>query len=190
MKRLIIYILVLIFIFSAGIGMAQAGEKEDRKVKRAEKMRLKEEEANLNQEKFLSLVNDQDFVLETYALFGRYNSRIGVSPNTNFISIHGDQLTLQTGNGITHGYNGVGGITINGRITNYKVKTSKNNKNLSVMVQYTSPALGHSTLNLNIQSNGSARAFVTDNWGGRATFQGEIVSPENARIYKGLALPI
>lgn len=58
------------------------------------------------------MVHDQDFVLEAYTLFGRNNTKIDVSPNTNFIKIYGDRLTVQTGNNFVLSFNCLGGVII------------------------------------------------------------------------------
>lgn len=179
-----IFLLLGVFLFSVESSMAQISKKEQRRIERAEKKMLKEEEQRRKQELVEEVVTDQSFVIEAYTLFGRYNNRYEVSPNTNFVKIEGDRVVVQTANNFNFGYNGLGGITINGKILDYKV-ISKNDKNISVLIQFSDPVLGHSSLNLNIQGNGFARAMVVSNWGGRVTFQGQMVPLEDSRIFQG-----
>lgn len=183
-----IILLIGVFLFSVEAGMAQSEKKEQRKIERAEKKRLKEEARKQNLEQLQALVEDQTYVLESNAIFGRNMNRYEVSPNTNFVKIEGDQLTVQTASNFHFGYNGLGGITINGSIQEYKIYSAKKNNSISVLIQFTSPVLGHSSLTLDIQPNGTARAMVRDNWGGRVTFQGQMVDLENSRVFKGMSI--
>lgn len=181
-------LLAFVLLFSVDAAVAQTSGKEQRKIERAEKKRLKEEARKKEHESLMSMVQDQAFVLEAYTLTGRNMNRYQVAPNTNFVSVEGDRLTVQTANGFNFGYNGLGGITINGTITDYKVLPSKNNKSISVLIQFTSPLVGQSVLNLNINSGGNSSAFVRDNWGGRVTFQGQIVELEESGVFEGQSI--
>lgn len=185
-----IFLLAIMFFFSVDAAMAQSdklSKKEQRKLERAEKKRLKNEERQRQQEQLMSLVEEQNFVLEATTIFGRYNDRYEVMPNTNFVKVDGNKVTVQTSNNFHVGYNGLGGITINGTITDYKIMPSKNNT-VSVLIYFNSPVLGHSSLNLNISADGLARAMVVDNRGGRATFQGQMFDLENSRIFEGRSI--
>lgn len=183
-----IFLLLGVFLFTVETGMAQSDKKEQRKIERAEKKRLKKEERARKQEKLVSMVQDQTLVLEATTIFGRYMDRYEVMPNTNFVKIEGDRVTIQTANNFHVGYNGLGGITINGTIRDYLVKTSKDNSSVSVVIQFTSPVMGHSTLNLNLQPGGLSTAMVVDSRGGRATFQGQVFDLEDSRVYEGMSI--
>jgi hypothetical protein len=188
MKILKILLVVFISLFYTGTAMAQSDKKEQRKIERAEKKRLKEEVRKKNLEQLQALVEDQTYVLESTSIFGRNMNRYEVSPNTNFVKIEGDQLTVQTASIFHFGYNGLGGITINGNIQEYKIYRAKKNNSISVLIQFTSPVLGHSSLSFDIQPNGTARAMLRDNWGGRVTFQGQMVDLESSRVFKGMSI--
>lgn len=154
-------------------------------MERAEKERLKHEERIRTRELVNGLVKDQTYVLEATSLMGRYN-QVFVSPSTNFVSVVGDKITLQTANHFAIGYNGLGGITVNGIIRDYQINEGK--KGISVFIQFSDPLLGFSTLNLDVQDGGFARARVQDNWGGRVIFQGQLVPVEESRVFKGTAI--
>ncbi|WP_224997187.1 DUF4251 domain-containing protein [Cesiribacter sp. SM1] len=183
MKIFKIVLLGLALVFAAQAGWAQTSSREQKKIEKAERKRLKEEEERKNHELLVSLVKDQTYVLEATTLAGRYGYQYQVSPNTNFIMVEGDQVIVQTANNHGVGYNGLGGITINGTIRDYEVHNEKNG--VSVMIRFQDPVLGLSTLNLSVQANGYARATVLGNWGARATFQGQFSDLEESRIFKG-----
>lgn len=184
MKPIKILLLVMAFFFSFDSVMAQSDKKEQRKMERAERKIQKAEEKKRKQEFVLELVKDQNFVIEANTVSGRYVSRFAVHPGTNFVKIEGDRVTVQTANNWGFGYNGLGGITINGNIKDYKVITNKKN-NTSVLIEFTSPLFGLSTLNLHFQESGFASAMMVDNWGRRVTFQGQFFPLEDSRIFEG-----
>ena len=181
-----ILLLSFVFFVSFQTGWAQTDKKEQRKIERAEKKRLKEENKKKAQELVLDLVEDRTFVLEASTLAGRYGQQYIVSPSTNFVKVEGNQVIIQTSNSFGFGYNGLGGITINGNITDYQISKGKNG--VSVFIQFTDPILGHSSLYLNVQENGISRATVSGNWGARATFQGQFVALEDARVFRGRSI--
>lgn len=185
MKAYKILFLVLVLILSAQTTWAQSDLQDQRKIEKAEKKRLKEEERQKSQELAMALAKEKAYVLEATTLTGRYR-QYQVSPSTNFVKIEGDQIVVQTADNFRIGYNGLGGVTINGTIHDYEVTESKNG--VMVNIRFSDPVLGHSTLNMSIYGNGQARATVLGNWGGRATFHGQLISLEEARVYKGQSI--
>ncbi|AHM63409.1 hypothetical protein D770_25830 [Flammeovirgaceae bacterium 311] len=183
MKIYKILLLGLALLFAAQTGWAQTSKREQRKIEKAEKQRLKEEERQRNRDMVLNLVKDQTYVLEATTLAGRYGQLFPASPTTNFIKVEGDQIIIQTANNVGIGYNGLGGITISGNIREYQVNQDKGGA--SVFIRFYDPLLGLSTLNLSVQESGYARATVLGNWGGRVTFQGQFVALEESRVFKG-----
>lgn len=184
MKIYKILLIVLAFLFSVDAGMAQSGSREQRKTEKAEKKRLKEEERKENLERVLNLVEDQSFVVEAHSISGRSMNTFQVSPATNFVMVEGGQIIVQTANNFSFGYNGLGGITIKGNIRNYEILSVKKN-HVRVQINFSDPVLGFSSVNLDIQENGFARAMLRDNWGRRVNFQGQFVSLENSRVFEG-----
>lgn len=181
-----ILLLGLVLLFSVPTAWAQTDKKEQRKIERAEKIRLKEEHRKKNQELLMELVKEQNYVLEATTVAGRYGNIRQVNPSTNFIMVEGNRIIVQTANNFNIGYNGLGGITINGTIRDYQI--SKDKHGVSVAIQFSDPVIGFSTLNLEVQENGNARASILGNWGGRASFQGNFVPMENARVFQGRPL--
>lgn len=181
-------LLAVALSFSATSLTAQSDKREEKRLERAEKKKIREQQYATNKEGFLSLVNERSFVIEANALYGRYMNRYEVIPSTNFVKVEGDIVTLQTAHGFSQGYNGLGGVTINGKITRYEIKESEKNHSLQIAMAFTSPALGHCTLNMNIAADGTASARIRDNWGGRAVFSGEIISLDTSSVFEGMSI--
>lgn len=185
MKVYRILFLALTLLLSIQTTWAQSDIQDQRKIEKAERKRLKEEERQKSREMAMALVKEKAYVLEATTLAGRYR-QYQVSPSTNFVKVEGDQIIIQTGDDFRMGYNGLGGITIHGTIGDYEISEGKNGA--TVNIRFSDPVLGHSTLNMSIQGNGQARATVLGNWGGRATFHGQLVPLEDARVYKGQSI--
>ena len=107
---------------------------------------------------------------------------------SQFVSLMGDKATVQVAPFDSGGPNGVGGVTVEGRVTNIEEKTDKRGNTritMNVMgrgvfaaVDITLPRgsnNGMVTINPNLNSN-------------RITLYGKIVPAERSRVFKGMSL--
>ena len=180
MKNLKIYFTLILLI--SFVGVADAQSRSERRMQR------KQERLEQQKEMIVDLAEEQAFVLEADALFDRYMNRYNMV-NNSFIMLRGDEVVLQTATPGGHpGYNGMGGITMNGRLTDYEVKEGKKNRPVTVTAQVSTVAAGHGTIRMTIGSNGNATGIFRDNWGNRITFSGRISDLENSRVYEGMSL--
>lgn len=148
--------------------------------KNEKKIRQQEEYENL-----LELANSQRFVLEANLLYDRYNNSYPVSPATNFLAIDSNQVTLQIAFPARVGDNGLGGITIDGTVTGYRVNTRK--KNITVYANVSSYTTGQATLIINFGPGDRARARVNGTFGREITFNGYIMPVKESSVYKGIS---
>ena len=180
MKKFIIIILSLMLVAPL---FAQESKKEQRK---AEKQARKEVKAKQNAENAAIMkasLAAQQFVLEAGFLADRKGQRIVVQSNLNFIAVDGDQGAFQFGNGQDVGYNGVGGVTVEGRLEDFELKESKNgifNINFRIV-----SSLGNIFVSMTVNPNGNADATVRGNSSARLKYTGKIVPLAASRIYKG-----
>lgn len=66
-------------------------------------------------------VEDSSFVVEADAVTFKYGTRVQVNSTTNFISMNGDRAVVQIAPSYFHsGPNGVGGITVEGTVSNVR----------------------------------------------------------------------
>lgn len=71
-------------------------------------------------------IDNQTFVLEADRVYFKYGISAFVSSNTNFVGLDGDKAVVQVAFNVPFsGPNGLGGITVDGNASNYKVKTDK-----------------------------------------------------------------
>jgi hypothetical protein len=179
MKNTIIIILIAIFGFSA-----QAQEGKTRQEIRAEKKAqetAKRDAYRIVQEQW---VDNKTFVLEAQQVFNKTGDIFHLTPSTNFVHVNGDQAIIQLSfNGLV-GWNGVGGITIKGKIIKYKVDYENKNKPIYIMMTIQGNE-GFQDITMWISSSGQGEAQIVDMRGNRIKFTGDVVSLEDTHVYIG-----
>ena len=143
---------------------------------------------NLSQEQEAILataaINKHEFVLEADYIIPRTGASIYVSSNTNFISIQGNQATIQLALSNQYsGFNGIGGITLDGTISNEKISVDKKG-NLNYTVNVQGAALSAMvTFNMPAGTN-RCTATVTPNFSGNiVTFSGYVYPSDMSNVY-------
>jgi hypothetical protein len=160
-------------------------KKEQRKLAREHRQAEKQAEALKKKQQVAELIDSHRFVLKANYINGSRGERQVVSSNLNFIIIDSTEATIQLGSGWGIGYNGVGGITVDGRITKFEVNKKESKKGVSYSVTvYILSGIGQYDVQFWISQNGSANATVRGNYPGSVTYSGDIVALKEARIYK------
>lgn len=174
MKKIILIAFAGILSFSV---LAQARE-ESKKERKAREWQIEKSE-------LLEMINDSSFVLNAHRYYNRYHNQQQLTSD-NFIAINGDQIVIQTSNPFGMGYNGMGGITLEGTISDYDVIKGKEKHAPKVRINFTNSVLGHSTLFLTLTRNNTT-ARLTDNWGRRNTWAGPVVDPKDVFNFQGMS---
>lgn len=186
MKRVLFMMIALVVC----VGIAQAQSVKDERAKVREERRM--EQARLDSLYYLQAVKAieaKSYVLEADRVIFKRGETAYVSSNTNFVVVDGDKATVQIAFNVpVSGPNGIGGITVDGTITNYESKTDKkgtlyinfyvNGVGISARVDITLPYQG-----------ADARVTVSPNFNSnRLTLDGHILPLGQSNIYKGRAL--
>jgi len=153
--------------------------------KGSSKKQQEEMEMRKNKDAILKLVDARSFVIKADMIQDRYLNNYQVNSTINFVKIDSNEAVIQFGFDQVAGWNGVGGLTVDGRIQNYKVKGRSGMDPVSITADISSPGEGFLTLFLTIFNDGMAHATVTGSFGSRITFFGECQSLNGARIYQG-----
>lgn len=181
------FCLLLVIVFGVGLSSAQAQEN-DRKAKKQAK---KEAQAQLEKERaaILTLAIDSSaFVLEADRLQSRKGRTINVSSNLNFIAVEGDQAFIQIGSNYVMGYNGVGGISVDGRVTKLEINKNEKRGGYSIRLMCMS-SVGTFDISINSNADGQiATATVASMGRGKLTYQGKLVPVWKSTVYKGTTL--
>ena len=102
----------------------------------------------------------------------------------NFVRVD-SQRVLQTGSNTGMGYNGVGGVTAEGTIGDYKI--TRDTKNLSCTVSFNLITnLGSFNIFMSVSAGNNARATISGTTSGRLTWDGHLVNLDNSRAFKGM----
>lgn len=182
MKILVFFISFILITINSTVA------QEKKKLSRKEKKELKKQQQIEQKKNILDLLQSKAWVIEAHTVFDRYNQSYQLNPTINFVGIKGEEGALQLGfNGLI-GWNGVGGVTIDGKVTKYEVKEGKNNKNPTVNLRFQGRGMGSATIVVTVNSSGQATARVNGDFGERITFSGMIKSLEESSVYKGQSL--
>ena len=195
MKRILSMLVVFSFVLGCITQMQaqtnKAAEKEEKREERKEKRaaRLAKDsimgEAAFN--KAMQAITNQSFVLEATSVQPLNGRVYFVNSNTNFVSLNDGQAMVQIASNSPYtGPNGLGGITVQGTISNLQVKQEKNgNVYVSMNVQ---GVFLSATVNLVLYSgNNNAMVMVDPNFSGNnLTMNGTLVPYSESNVFQGM----
>lgn len=165
-------------------------KKEQRNLEREHRLAEKRAEEEENRKMTKRMVHNQQFVLEADFIAGRTGSRYPVNSTLNFILLDSSDAVIQIGSNSGIGYNGVGGITIEGHVTKYELIEKQNKRGTSYSItMYVMSSLGTYDIQLWVSQSGNADAIIRGNFSGSVTYSGRLVPLEQSRIYKGMSTP-
>jgi hypothetical protein len=181
--------LLVVFVFIPGAysqdEVQQLSQKEIKKLQKEQRKAEKEAEMDRMEELTDFMVQQHQFVLEADYLSNKYGSRVPVSPIINFVMIDSLSGTLQFGSAEAIGYNGVGGMTVDGMITKYEYsRIGKKEDSYSIQLVFMS-SIGTYDITLMVNSQGYADANIRGNWSGQLNYHGKLVPLTLSRVYKG-----
>lgn len=183
------FLFILAVFFSLGVFCQEEqvmSKKEQRKLakeqRKADKVRA---EAEMREVTALML-EYQRFVLEANYVGDKIGNRIPVSNLLNFIAVDSNDVVLQLGSHFGIGINGVGGVTVEGRVTKYEVQKREGKKGASYyVVMYITSSAGMYDISMNVSELGYTDATVRGNTSGQLRYSGELVPISLSRVYKG-----
>ena len=157
---------------------------QEKEMSRLEKKEFRKAQLMANFNALDSVLNSRRFVLVADFLQNRYGDRISVVQTINFIKVNETIGTLQTGSATYIGYNGIGGVTAEGTIGDFKM--TKNFKSHSYTVRFSiSTQIGHYDVLMTVNAANNASATISGTTPGKLTWQGHIESLDYSKIYKG-----
>jgi hypothetical protein len=161
-------------------------KEEQRKLEKEHKtaMKIAAEEEALKVTEWM--LDQHKFVLEADYISGRSGMRYPVSSILNFIMVDSTEAVIQIGSSSGIGYNGVGGITAEGSLTQYEVEKKVGKRGTSYFVKmYVLSALGMYDVMMWVSGSGNVDATVRGNSRGVLRYSGRLVPLNESRVYKG-----
>lgn len=137
----------------------------------------------------MAAVKNQDFVLEANSVMFKNGATTFVNSTTNFISVKGNRAVVQISpSNFAAGPNGVGGVTVDGMITDRSITKDKRGN-----ITYSMNVMG---VGINAQvdiymfpNSNSASATIYPNFNSNTVWiQGNIVPYENSDVIEGSSL--
>ena len=183
---------VTIIIIAALISMPaftqELNRKEQRKLEKELKKEQQAAEAEQKAQVVTAMVELQRFVLEADMLRDKRGNSVPVVSNINFISA--DSLTgvIQVGSHTYIGRNGVGGITVDGNISQYKFSRHEKSGSYNITYILRAPVESYD-VQISARPDGRADATVrSTTWGDQLRYSGYLVPLGLSRVFKGMSL--
>ena len=183
MKTLVVTIIAM-FLAASISGQEIKKDTLSRKQARQIKKQQRDAELKIQYDSISQVIDSRQFVLEANFLSNNTGRRVFVLSNLNFIKIDTTYSVIQIGSNRGLGYNGVGGITAEGRITGWKLE--KNDKKKSIYISMNVMTnIGIYDVFMDISADGNAIATVSGLRAGRLQYDGKIVPLDESSIYTG-----
>ena len=183
MKSLKFYLSSLLLVFGLAL-IPYKSNAQDVKIMRQERKALERDKMEANYHAIDTLLQQKTFVIEADYLQNQMGNQRPVTSVLNFIMVDGPNAVLQTGSNFRVGNNGVGGVTAEGKIQQYKV--TQDSKNLTYDVSFTVMTnVGIFDVFINISSDTNARATINGLSAGQLTWIGRFQNLYNSDVYKG-----
>lgn len=167
--------------------LGEVAGSQDKEISEAEKR----QQAKLDSMRFeiaKEAIENRRFVIVADRISGKRGYSVNVNETTNFVLVQGDKATVQFAieRGIS-GFNGLGGLTVEGSITKSEIKYDKKG-NLNVTIFVLGSAIS-ADIHFRLPKNSTrCDATVTSTfYGGRLVFSGEL-HPYGADIHQGVTL--
>lgn len=185
MKKLVVLIAAVALSFQV-FAQEEITKEEWKKMSRQERKEYKMQVAMAKQQKIMQLLTSKAWVLESYQLQDKYGESVIIEPSLNFVGVAGENATAQLGSNGDIGWNGVGGITVEGTVRQYELKEgNKPGTGAYLRIEIQGASAGHLSMSIQVSADGTAAATVSDNTGDRLTYRGRIVSLAESVVYKG-----
>lgn len=171
------------------ISAQEPEEKLSRKERRAmekEKKEAEKQEFEKVQSAIVKVAIDSaQWVLEADMLFDRYGQSVNVSSTLNFVGVTGGYATVQLGSESGIGYNGVGGVTVDGKVSKYEVTYNEKNQSYFVLLMVNS-AVGTFDIRMNCNNTGEmVDATIKGNSPHSVRYKGRLLPATMSSVYKG-----
>jgi hypothetical protein len=178
-------IIISVLLLSAGFVSAQQTSATVLSKSELKEKKKAEKEADLQKqfEKNYQMLSDTSFVLKAEFLSFQ-TDRNSANGNINFILAEPSGCIIQLASGNRIGSNGLGGITIKGKIVKYKI--SKNDKQkccyLNMVVDFRGSAYA---VIMDIPAEGNSTASLSLNYG-PIVYEGPFLTVEEAHACQGM----
>lgn len=165
--------------------MTFAFGQTNEKLTKEEKKAKKEAEALEAKTKIMALAELRQWVVEVNQAYDRDNNPYRLNSQINFAGVNGEIMIIQLGFDGLQGWNGVGGITLEGQVSKYEIKEGKPNKPVRIDITTTSSTLGTLDIQVTLPSGSQATIYINSISSGRLRLNGNLKSFEESKVHQG-----
>lgn len=184
MKKIISTAMILLLAATAVAQERVPLTRQEKKAMREEQKRQKEAVLAVNTDQ---AIRSGQFVLKADQVRGRNGYLFHSDPTINFVAVEGKDAYVQLASPSGMGFNGLGGITLRGKINSIDIDREERNDFYNIVINATGNA-GNMTIVMSASNTGErATARVSTNWGSRIEFSGRLVpwTGTGKGVYKG-----
>ncbi len=184
MKKIAAAVIVLLLTIAATAQEHVSLSKEEKKALKLEQKKQKEAAMAMTTAEAL---RSGTFVLKADRIRGRGGLLVNVDPTINFVAVEGKDAYVQVSPTYGYGLNGLGGVTLKGKVTSLDISQRKKHGSYNIIMN-TMGTTGNLTIMINVNKTGEmASATVSTNWGSRIEMDGYLVpwTGTGTRIFKG-----
>lgn len=175
--------LIILFLLAASFVFAQELEPK-KKLTRQEKKELKQQKKEETRKEVEKLVLSKQFVLQADYVRNRMGQTIPVNNSINFVAVDSSRALFQFGAFSASGANGLGGFTVQGKVSDLEIKPHKRNGSYFVNFKLKDKG-GSFDVFMHVSTSGRADARVYAYTGARMSYDGFITSFKDTDIIKG-----
>ena len=185
MKRFILLMLIGCIGLTGYVSAQTASDKEAREQKKVQE----EETDSLLHVEALRALTGKFFVLEADRVILRNGQTVYVSSGINFVSVKNDKAVVQISfDASASGQNGVGGITVEGSVSSYKMKEDKKGDTFLSFDVLGAAISARVDISLMPETNRASVTVSPNLNSNRVTLTGVLKPAEKSSVFKGLSL--
>lgn len=184
--RIMKAIITLIMFMATTFAATAQSNTQDKKLSKKEKKLMEARIDSAFNAEAIQAINDTAFTIEADQVMFKRGYTAHVTASTNFIAVRGDNAIVQVAFNVpVSGFNGLGGITVEGSISRYEVNKDKKGNvfvRMGVMGKGISAQLfislwkGANKATVSIQPNFNSN---------KLTLSGMMWKPERSNVFKG-----
>ena len=165
-------------------------QDSERELSRQERKALQERIDSVQWAAALAAVNDTAFTLEADQVIFKYGQRAYVSSSTNFVAVRNGRATVQVAFNVpVAGPNGMGGVTLDGRVSSYSVSTDAKGNVVSVQMDVNGIAISSRLFIRLYRGSNRAEVDVLPNFNSRRiSLSGRLLPAGQSFVVKGMSI--
>lgn len=189
MKKIIV-LLMLVVVGASTTIYAQESKSESRRAERKAQRDAEKAREKIVQERAyadaVQAIKDRKFVMEVDRVTFKRGRNVFVTSNTNFILLNGEKASVQVAfNGAFAGPNGIGGVTVDGRVGDIKTTTDKKG-NVSCSFNVIGVGISAQVSIRLAHGSNNVSATINPNFNSnRLSLDGKLIPLSESSVFKG-----